>query len=135
MHGRRAAELAHQLRRAALARISRREREYRALRERLESHDLRRRMAAIRGRLQTADGRLSAAAARSRDRADTRFRVLAGRLDNLSPLAVLARGYAVCWNEDRTSIIRTQRRACPSANASASRFTRGRSSARSGKTE
>ena len=107
MHGRRAAELAHQLRCTTLARISRREREYRGLRERLESHDLRRRMATIGGRLQTADGRLSAAATRSRDRADARFRVLAGRLDNLSPLAVLARGYAVCWNEDRTSIIRS----------------------------
>jgi exodeoxyribonuclease VII large subunit len=31
---------------------------------------------------------------------------LAGRLENLSPLAVLARGYAVCWNAERTAIIR-----------------------------
>ena len=28
------------------------------------------------------------------------------RLESLSPLAVLGRGYAVCWNEDRTRIIR-----------------------------
>ena len=107
MHGRRAAELAHELRRAALARVARREREYRMLRDRLESHDVRRRMAAIRGRLASVDGRLSAAAARGRDRADARLRVLAGRLENLSPLAVLARGYAVCWNEARTGIIRS----------------------------
>ena len=32
---------------------------------------------------------------------------LAARLDALSPLAVLGRGYAVCWNEARTSIIRS----------------------------
>ena len=113
MHGRRAAELAHHLRRAALARISRRHREYRLLRDRLESHDLRRRMAAIRGRLQSADGRLSAAGIRSRERAESRFRVLAGRLENLSPLAVLARGYAVCWNEDHSEVIRSGSRVNP----------------------
>jgi len=113
MHGRRAAELAHHLRRAALARLSKREREYRALRDRLESHDLRRRMAAIRGRLQTADGRLLSVAVRSRDRADARFRILAGRLENLSPLAVLARGYAVCWNDDHSMVIRDASRVEP----------------------
>jgi exodeoxyribonuclease VII large subunit len=113
MHGRRAAELAHQLRRAALARISRRDREYRAIQERLESHDLRRRLATIRGRLQAADGRLSAVAIRSRDRADSTFRVLAGRLENLSPLGVLARGYAVCWNDDHSKVIRDAARVDP----------------------
>ncbi|HXG53940.1 MAG TPA: exodeoxyribonuclease VII large subunit [Vicinamibacterales bacterium] len=106
MHGRHAAELTHGLRRAMLARVARQDREYRGLRERLEAHDLRRRMAGIRGRLEAVDGRLGAAAIRSRERIDGRFRVLAGRLENLSPLAVLARGYAVCWNGDRTVIIR-----------------------------
>src|SRR6185436_15981429 len=72
-----------------------------------ESRDVRRRLAAVRGRLTAADGRLKAAAVRNRDRADARFRILVGRLDNLSPLGVLARGYAVCWNADRTAIIRT----------------------------
>ena len=64
-------------------------------------------MAAIRGRLEKADERLGAVAMRSRERIEGRFRILAGRLDNLSPLAVLARGYAVCWNADRTAIIRS----------------------------
>jgi exodeoxyribonuclease VII large subunit len=107
LRGRHAAELTHQLKRAVLARLARQGREYRDLRQRLEAHDLRRRFAASRGRLTTADERLRAATVRSRERADSRFRVLAGRLNTLSPLAVLARGYAVCWNADRTAIIRS----------------------------
>ena len=35
-----------------------------------------------------------------------RLRDVAGRLNSLSPLAVLARGYAVCWNSDHTRIVR-----------------------------
>jgi exodeoxyribonuclease VII large subunit len=31
---------------------------------------------------------------------------LAGRLETLSPLGVLARGYAVAWNDERTAILR-----------------------------
>ena len=71
----------------------------------LEACDVRRRLSDIRGRLTAAHGRLRSAARRNRDRADARFRVLVGRLENLSPLTVLARGYAVCWNEDRTAVI------------------------------
>jgi exodeoxyribonuclease VII large subunit len=107
MHGRHASELTHQLKRAVLARLARQEREFRSLRQKLEANNLARRFAVIRGRLHGADERLRAAALRGRERADSRFRVLAGRLDNLSPLAVLARGYAVCWNAERTVIIRS----------------------------
>ena len=39
--------------------------------------------------------------------ATQRPRELAGTLNSLSPLAVLGRGYAVCWDESRTSIIRS----------------------------
>jgi exodeoxyribonuclease VII large subunit len=46
---------------------------------------------------------------RVRHRADLRFRSAAARLDNLSPLAVLARGYAVCWDATGTRIIRDAR--------------------------
>ncbi len=38
--------------------------------------------------------------------ADSRFKALAARLDGLSPLAVLGRGYAVCWDDERTRILR-----------------------------
>lgn len=107
LHGRHAAELTHQLRRAMLARAARHGRDVRMLRQRLDAQNVRRRLAATRGRLTTADERLRAAASRGRDRADTRFRVLAGRLESLSPLAVLARGYAVCWNAGRTAIVRS----------------------------
>ncbi|HVL67805.1 MAG TPA: exodeoxyribonuclease VII large subunit [Vicinamibacterales bacterium] len=107
LHGRHAAELTHQLREAIVARLARQAREYRTLRTRLDALDLRRRFAVSRGRLTTADQRLHAAAHRARDRADSRFRVLAGRLESLSPLGVLARGYAVCWNAERTAIVRS----------------------------
>jgi exodeoxyribonuclease VII large subunit len=106
LRGRHAAELTHRLRRAGGAALTRRDREYRVLRLRLESLDLRRRLAAIRGRLHGADGRLTSAARRAQDRAVARLTSLSGRLDSLSPLAVLARGYAVCWTGDRAAIVR-----------------------------
>jgi exodeoxyribonuclease VII large subunit len=109
MHGRHASELTHELKRAMLARLAQQERALRSLHQRLEANDLARRFAVIRGRLQGADERLRAVALRSRERADARFRVLAGRLENLSPLAVLSRGYAVCWSADRTTILRDAR--------------------------
>jgi exodeoxyribonuclease VII large subunit len=109
MRARRTAELAHRLRRAAVALVARRQQQYRGLRLALDARDVRRRLATIRGRLTAADGRLHAAARRNRDRADARFRVLVGRLDTLSPLAVLSRGYAVCWNADRTAIVHRAR--------------------------
>lgn len=107
LHGRHASELTHHLARALVARLSRFDREVRIARQRLEAQDVRRRLASSRGRLTTADERLQGTVQRTQHRADARFRVLAGRLENLSPLAVLARGYAVCWNADRTAIIRS----------------------------
>jgi len=40
-------------------------------------------------------------------RAEARLHNCAARLDSLSPLAVLGRGYAVVWDESRTRVIRT----------------------------
>jgi exodeoxyribonuclease VII large subunit len=99
--------LASRMRVVARCRLHRRGREYHGLRQRLEARDPRRRLASIRARLAGADGRMSGAADRTRHRADARFRALAGRLENLSPLAVLGRGYAVCWTGDRSAIVRS----------------------------
>jgi len=74
--------------------------------EALEKFDPRKRFGVIRGRLERVHGRLRSSVDRRRHAADTRFRATAARLDSLSPLAVLGRGYAVCWNADRTRIIR-----------------------------
>ena len=92
--------------RAMLAGQARRHRAYEALRLALETFDLRRRLGRVRTRLVGADGRLAAAATRRRHAADARLRGAAARLESLSPLAVLGRGYAVCWNADRTAIVR-----------------------------
>jgi exodeoxyribonuclease VII large subunit len=106
MRGRHAAELTFRLRRALATRLQQHERVLQTLRRRLEARDVARRFAVIRGRLQAADAKLSAAIQRRADRGSASVRALTGRLDTLSPLAVLARGYAVCWNQDRTAIVR-----------------------------
>jgi exodeoxyribonuclease VII large subunit len=106
MRGRRADDLAHQLIRALRGRIGRRERVYQALLLKLERFDVRRRFDVIRTRLAAVDGRLRTGVDRRMHGADARFRATAARLDSLSPLAVLGRGYAVCWNADRTAIVR-----------------------------
>ena len=106
MRARRADDLSHQLLRAVRAGLGRRERGYQALRLALERYDVRRRFGTIRTQLVGVDGRLKASADRRLHVADARLRGAAARLESLSPLAVLARGYAVCWNADRTAIIR-----------------------------
>jgi exodeoxyribonuclease VII large subunit len=107
MRGRHAAELTHSLRRATDEQLARRERYLGRLRLRLEALDLRRRLGVIRNRLIAGDARLTAGMTRRRHHADGRVRALAARLDTLSPLGVLARGYSVTWNADRSGIIRS----------------------------
>jgi exodeoxyribonuclease VII large subunit len=106
MQGRHVSELTHALRRAASSFVARRSREHQARAVRLESSDVRRSLATVRARLAAADSRLHVTAGRVQERAAARLTALAGRLETLSPLAVLARGYAVCWNADRTAIVR-----------------------------
>jgi exodeoxyribonuclease VII large subunit len=106
LQGRHVAEVTHRLRQSMSALIAKRARAYQMRRSRLEARDVRRALAAMRGRLHTADSQLRAAAQRHPDRARANLQVLVGRLETLSPLAVLARGYAVCWNEHRSAIVR-----------------------------
>jgi exodeoxyribonuclease VII large subunit len=113
MRGRHVAEVTHQFRAAIRGAIGARARAHRGLRQRLEQRDLARRLASIRGRLTVAEGRLSGAARLAQHRADARFRTLAGRLETLSPLAVLGRGYAVCWNGSKTAIVRSAASVAP----------------------
>ncbi len=103
---RRASDLRHDLRRVALGGIVARTRHHAGLVQRLEQFDARRRLGVIRTRLVAQDGRLDTLVRQRQHRADLRLRDVAGRLGSLSPLAVLGRGYAVCWNADRTAIVR-----------------------------
>lgn len=99
--------LALRMESAALERVAALGARFEALRRRLEQRDLGRITSDLRTRVVRADGRLVALGRRTTDARSARSAQLAARLDALSPLAVLARGYAVCWNAARTSIIRS----------------------------
>jgi exodeoxyribonuclease VII large subunit len=100
-------EFVLRMRHALLDRAARVGQRFEALRRRLEARDMRRVTAGWQLRLTRMDGRLRQTAVARTQRADMQSRELAARLHALSPLAVLGRGYAVCWDESRTSIIRS----------------------------
>jgi exodeoxyribonuclease VII large subunit len=100
------AELRHRLDARVRLTLSQRARQAQRLREDLERRDLRHRMAAVRRRLLAVDATLATSVARSAHRAEVHLRELAGRLESLSPLAVLSRGYAVCWTADGRTVVR-----------------------------
>jgi exodeoxyribonuclease VII large subunit len=106
MRGRHVADLTHASAHSVQASLTARDKQLQALRRHLDTFDLGRRLARIRTVLVTADGQLIAAIARRRHIAVGKFEVAAGRLESLSPLAVLARGYAVCWTGDGRRIVR-----------------------------
>jgi len=104
--GRHTAELTHALTRTIAATLTTRARRLRAARLGLETHEPGRRLEATRTRLVAVQQRLGAAIVQRRQRLDLRLADLTGRLETLSPLGVLARGYAVCWNAEHTAIVR-----------------------------
>ncbi len=69
-----------------------------ALALRLSESDLRRRVVERRGRLAESLGRLQASARAALDRGSERVSLAAGKLESLSPLGVLARGYAIAFD-------------------------------------
>lgn len=106
MRGRHVGELSQALRHALRDRLGAADRRLVISMRQLERHDPRRRLATTRTRLTAAGGRLEAAMDRRQAHGAGRLAELAGRLQSLSPLAVLGRGYAMCWDATRSRIVR-----------------------------
>jgi exodeoxyribonuclease VII large subunit len=109
LRARRVDEWTFDLRRAVRRAVASRERTLHTLRLSLEANNVRSRLLAIRGRVSAADERLHRAAASRVGRERSRFVSAAGRLEALSPLAVLGRGYALCWDASHASLVRDAR--------------------------
>ena len=106
VRGRHVSELAGLLRQRINQSLARRARRHDLLRRSLDNFDPRHRLGAVRTRLVARDGQLRAAVRRRITVLQNRFGSLAARVEGLSPLAVLGRGYAVTWDAKRTRIIR-----------------------------
>jgi exodeoxyribonuclease VII large subunit len=106
MRGRHAADLTHTAARVMRAGLAARDRRLQQLQRQLALFDAGRRLAGIRARLVSVEGRLTGTMRRRQHGASAHLANCAGRLDTLSPLAVLARGYAVCWTGDRRRVVR-----------------------------
>jgi len=106
MRERHVAEATHALTRLVRARLAGFERRRLQLERQLATYDAGRRLARSRTRLVESDGRLQQAVRGRQHRFTSQLATVAARLDTLSPLAVLGRGYAVAWNADKTAVLR-----------------------------
>jgi exodeoxyribonuclease VII large subunit len=106
IRGRHVSELAGALRQRMDQSLARRIRRLQVLTRSLDQFDPRHRLAAVRTRLVARDGQLQAAARRRVTALQGRLGALAARIEGLSPLAVLGRGYSVTWDAAGTRIIR-----------------------------
>ena len=109
MRGRYAGDLAHSLDRLLRATLGARERRRQQGERQLAAFDPRGRLGQIRARLVGASEQLAAAADVRKHRARAHFANVTARLDALSPMAVLARGYSVCWTGDGARVVRAAR--------------------------
>ena len=104
--GRHAAELTHRLSGLTATIVGTRVRRAHVARLRLEASNLDRRLGRIQTRLVEARARMSRALSDVMGVRRVRLRAAAARLEALSPLGVLSRGYAVCWDAQRSSALR-----------------------------
>ena len=105
-YGRNIAELTHRMHSVARSRVGLSLREIHVIQLRLEALSLDRQLSHIRAKLVRLDTRLTTTASTIHGNLSGQVRTAANRLQTLSPLAVLSRGYAVCWTENRSAIIR-----------------------------
>jgi exodeoxyribonuclease VII large subunit len=106
MRGRHASELQAALHQSLRRRLSAEARRLAQQRARLEARDVRHQLASVRRRVEAGHAALAAGMDVRYHRIDARLRATIGRLDALSPLSVLSRGYAVCFSDDRSAVIR-----------------------------
>jgi exodeoxyribonuclease VII large subunit len=99
-------DLASRGRQALTALLARSVRRRQIATARLEAAAPARRLATMGARLARADVTLRSAVRADVDAANARLRRRLAQLEALSPLAVLGRGYAVCWDEDGRTILR-----------------------------
>jgi len=134
MRGRHAADLSHALAFQVRATTAARLRRLQAIERRLGAFDAGRRLARMKTRLVESDGRLTGAVRRRQHRAAALLGNVAGRLETLSPLAVLGRGYAVAWNADKTHVLRDATSVAPGDTVRVT-LSRGEIEAKVSKTE
>ena len=104
--GRQVDEAVHRLTDHTRTTIMQHQRQHQTLQLRLEAFDLGRQLPRIRDRLEASRQRRTRAVAGIQVEQRRRIERVVARLETLSPLGVLARGFAVCWNDQQTQILR-----------------------------